>query len=365
MPSVLDRGRAWATGLVSRTRDPLTQSDLLQVLKSAVAATVAWVLAVRVFDLPQPFLAPWAALLTVHATVYRSVWRGVQQVAATVIGVLLSFAVAEALGITFWALGLALFIGLLASRIGVLREEGVTIATTALFVLTTGFDTGDEEMLIGRVLDTVLGIGVGVAVNLLVIPPLNNRSAEQYVDAINRRLGRLLETMAAQVRHGCEDEDPDDWIRETRHIDRDLDHAWQIVSHANESWWFNPRGWIHRRKLPPEKLPYEDVLRRLEDGVSEARSMARTIRQATIAAQDWDARFRDPWLDLTAHVGAGVYSAEKEVEPLRDEIADLRREMSVGELPELWWPTYGALLTNLTNIVDVVDDVASSKPVRT
>jgi hypothetical protein len=38
----------------------------MQIVKSVGAAVAAWGLAVAVFDLPQPFLAPWAALLTVH-----------------------------------------------------------------------------------------------------------------------------------------------------------------------------------------------------------------------------------------------------------------------------------------------------------
>jgi hypothetical protein len=44
------------------------------LVKAAGAAVLAWVLARSVFGLSQPFLAPWAALLTVHATVYRTSW---------------------------------------------------------------------------------------------------------------------------------------------------------------------------------------------------------------------------------------------------------------------------------------------------
>ena len=74
-----------------RLRDPVVQAGLLLVLKAPGAAVVAWLLAVQVLDLSQPFLAPWSALLTVHATVYRSVSRGAQQVGSTVLGVLLAF----------------------------------------------------------------------------------------------------------------------------------------------------------------------------------------------------------------------------------------------------------------------------------
>ena len=63
-----------------------------QLLKTVLAAVIARVLAFQVFDIEQAFLAPWAALLTVHATVYRTLRRGVQQVGASVVGVLVASA---------------------------------------------------------------------------------------------------------------------------------------------------------------------------------------------------------------------------------------------------------------------------------
>ena len=66
--------RGMAGRLEDRLRDPLVWTDVLQLVKMVAAAVIAWLLAVEVFSLPQSFLAPWAALLTVHATVYSS-WR--------------------------------------------------------------------------------------------------------------------------------------------------------------------------------------------------------------------------------------------------------------------------------------------------
>ena len=58
-----------------RLRDPLVWGNAFLLVKAAGAAVIAWVLARSVFGLAQPFLAPWAALLTVHATVYRTFAR--------------------------------------------------------------------------------------------------------------------------------------------------------------------------------------------------------------------------------------------------------------------------------------------------
>lgn len=344
-----------------RLRDPVVQSDLLLVLKAAGAAVVAWLLAVQVFDMSQPFLAPWSALLTVHATVYRSVSRGAQQVGSTVLGVLLSFVLAELLGINGLTLFLAMLVALLLARVGPLRDEGVTVATTALFVLTTGY--GQQENMLGdRILATVLGIGVGVLVNLLVLPPLNHRSAAQHVDTIDDRLGRLLCGIAESLRRNDSDEAVADWIDETRHLDKELDHAWQSIGYARESTRLNPRR--RAAVLQRGELSYEEVMYRLEDGVAETRSMARTIRESTFAEHAWDPRFREPWIELLDEVGRRVRSSEADVSELRERIDALTRDLSIGELAELHWPLYGALVTNLRNIVDVVDDVATTKQVR-
>ena len=56
----------------TRVTDPILWTDVLQLVKTAAAAVIAWVLAVEVLSLPQSFLAPWAALLTVHATFMKS-----------------------------------------------------------------------------------------------------------------------------------------------------------------------------------------------------------------------------------------------------------------------------------------------------
>jgi len=344
-----------------RLRDPVVQADLLLVLKAAGAAVAAWLLAVQVFDVSQPFLAPWSALLTVHATVYRSVSRGAQQVGSTVLGVLLSFVLAELLGINGVTLFLAMLAALLLARVWPLRDEGMTVATTALFVLTTGY--GQQEQMLGdRILATVLGIGVGVLVNLLVLPPLNHRSAAQHVDIIDDRLGLLLCGMAEAVRRSDSDEAVTDWIDQTRRLDRELDHAWESVGFARESTRLNPR----RRATVMQRgeLSYEEVLYRLEDGIAETRSMARTIRESTFAEHAWDHRFREPWVDLLDEVGQRVRIPEADVSPLRERIDALTRDLSIGELAETHWPLYGALLTNLRNIVDVVDDVATTQQVR-
>lgn len=344
---------------------PVTRTDLLQLLKSSVAAVVAWVLADRVLGLPQAFLAAWVALLTVHATVHRTLWRGLATVVAVALGVLLSFAVVETLGSSAWSLGVAVFLGLLLGRLPGIRAEGVTVATTVLFVVIAGAHASEAQVVASlpdRLLDTAIGVAVAVVVNLVVVPPLNDVSAQQQVDDVDRRLGALLQDMAAQLEDPAAAPDEEDWIERTRSLDADLEHAWSLVRSARESRLWNPRRLRHPDDGPGQ---YAEILTRLEEGVAQTRSIARHLRDSTRAAHEWDVRFRSRFLPLLAETGRRVADPDADVAELRDELDDIVRDLSTADLPGLLWPLYGALVANLRVVLEVVDDVASARPVRT
>jgi uncharacterized membrane protein YgaE (UPF0421/DUF939 family) len=144
----------------ARLRDPIWWTDALQIVKTVAAAVIAWVLAVYVFDIQQAFLAPWAALLTVHATVYRTFRRGAHHVGATVLGVLVAFVFGSLLGLNALSLGLAILVGLVAGSVRGLRAETTTAAATALVVLTTGISE-EPGALLSRLADTGIGIASG------------------------------------------------------------------------------------------------------------------------------------------------------------------------------------------------------------
>src|SRR5680860_191849 len=182
-------GGPLADRLREKARDRVAWTELVQLVKTVVAAVVAWILAAEVLDLPQPFLAPWSALLVVHATVYSTFSRGAQQVGATVIGVVVA-----------WGIGIA----------------------------------------------------VGVVVNLLVWPPFRDRAAARAIDAVDDRIGELLREMADGLRHGRSDELVHVWVDRTTEIDEEVDQAWALVRQSRESGWFNPRRSAREVRNPTE-----------------------------------------------------------------------------------------------------------------
>ena len=336
-------------------RDPVWRTNALQIVKTVLAAVLAWVIAAQAFDIPQAFLAPWAALLTVHATVYRTFRRGAQQVGATVLGVVVAFALGSLLGLNALSLGLTVLIALAAGSVRGLRAESTTAAATALVVLTTGA-TEEASTLLQRLGDTGIGIAVGLLVNLLVWPPLRDRSAAAQVDAIDDRLGELLRDIAADLRRQHSADDVEAWIARTSELDGDIERAWGVVRQARESGRLNPRRGARDRMRATED--FGDILERLEQAVAEIRSLARTIRLADPQPPE----FREPWLDLLERAGAAVECADRQaLATIRGDLDDLARELAADHG---FWPVAGALLVNLRNTIAALDVVADAQPVE-
>jgi uncharacterized membrane protein YgaE (UPF0421/DUF939 family) len=350
-------------GLSRRSNDPIFWNDVVQLFKTVAAAVIAWVVATSVLDLPQPFLAPWAALLVVHATVYRTFSQGARQVAATGLGVVLAWAVGGALGLDTVAVAVALVVGLVIGALTWFEDQETTIAATALVVLTTGFSQNDS-MLVSRLLDTGIGIGVGLLVNAVVWPPLRRRTAITAIDKVDDRIGRLLTRMYDDLRvHPGTPLTPDtvaEWVEETRALDGNLDDAWSLVRQAQESARMNPRRSARQVRQPQQ---WFSLLHRMEQAVAEQRSMARTLGRSLERGEEWHETFRDGWLRLLADAGRAIQDADSDaLVDARSRIDDLARDLEQLDPLPLLWPEYGALLFNLRNVVDTMDEVAAANP---
>jgi uncharacterized membrane protein YgaE (UPF0421/DUF939 family) len=344
---------AWVS---RRLRDPIGWSNVSQLAKTVLAAVLAWVLAVDVLHLTQAFMAPWAALLTVQATVFGTARGGIQQAGASVLGVLIAYAAWHTMGLSIGSLTAAVLAGLLAGSVRGVRAQ-TTTAATAVVLLTTGY-LNNAHMLAARLEDTGVGIAVGLLVNLLVWPPLRDRSAAEQIDAIDDRVGELLGDIAEQLRGGSND--TDGWIARTDELDNDVDRAWQVLAEARESGRFNPRRATPSRMNATEG--FVPILNRLAQAIAEIRSMARTIGVARLAPEEWDRSFRDPWLDLLHRCGAAIAGLAA-LRAARAELTAFADRLEVHELRGLW-PVYGALLVNLRNIMEALDAVAEAQPVR-
>lgn len=344
-------------------RRPETTSDLLLVAKAVLAATTAWAISVFVLGTEVAFMAPWTALLTVHATVHRSLSRGAQTAVSSAIGMGVAFLILQFLSVNIWTFALALVVGMLGARLSWLRDEGVAIATTAIFIFTS-----DEPMFADRFVELLLGVVIGIAVNMLILPPLKDQQAARYVDSVNRRMGAVLVDMADEFSESWDTDSAESWLKETESMSSELDSAWQTVRLARESRRSNPRKLrISRRRdgHSQEDITYEEILHRVDEGVSHLRNLTRTLREASYEEGSWDEQFREGWVEIAHDVGIAIADPEGRVESQFDRVSQLSRRMSeASNLPNIQWPVYGALISSLRHIMIIVDDVASARSAR-
>ncbi|MFI6026854.1 aromatic acid exporter family protein [Amycolatopsis magusensis] len=220
--------------------DHWRRTAALQSVKAAVAAVLAWLVAAQWWGLPQPFLAPYAAVFLVEATVYRSVRTALQQVGAVVLGVVLAALAGLVVPWQAVALGLAVVIGLLVGRWRGFGSSGVWIGVTALLLITYG-STDNLVLSLDRIGETVLGAVIGVSVNALIFPPVYTRSTAAATHALAEELAALLDDIAAGLRKSGKP-DSSSWVARARNTEQLLRRAEEASGWGAESVRFNPRS---------------------------------------------------------------------------------------------------------------------------
>jgi uncharacterized membrane protein YccC len=343
--------------MVEKWRNPVFWSDVTQLAKTVLAGVVAWVIASEVLGLSQSFLAPWAALLVVHSTIYRTFAQGARQVGAAIVGVVLAWAVGNAFGVDTAAVAVVLLVGMLVGAASWFRGEATTVAATAIIVLTTG-TAGHSVALVERLADTGIGIAVGLVVNVAVWPPLRRRTTIAAMDALDDRLGELLVDVADGLADGYGDEDVEEWLDRVRTIEHELDHTWALLRQAVESARLNPRRSAAGLRDPRE---WRALLERIEQALADTRSTIRTLGRRPDLVGTWQPGFRDGYLAALRAAGQAAAGADPDsLRRCREELDELVIRVDEEEATPLW-PVYGGLLVNLRNILGAGELLA---PVR-
>ena len=144
---------------------------LLRALRLTGAAVAAYVVAGFFLDDTVPVIAALTALLVVEVTLFDIVTSGVQRVVSVVAGVLLAVGFSSLVGISWWSLGILVAVSILVGQLLRLGPHLVEVPISAMLVLAVG---GEETVASDRIIETLIGAAVGVAVNI-VFPPGSGR----------------------------------------------------------------------------------------------------------------------------------------------------------------------------------------------
>ncbi|WP_058626565.1 FUSC family protein [Microbacterium testaceum] len=234
-------------------RDAMTADRLVLAAKTAAAAALAWYLApfVPFAQSEYSYYAPLGVLVSMYPTVARSASSGVQAVVGLALGIGLGLASLAVVGAglpRIAAVAIVILLGVLLAGVRALGVGRDWVAIAALFVLLLG--GADPDGYSSSYLMTMaFGVLVGVMVNLLVVPPLREKRADDRLARLRDDLGEALRGIADALAGHAFDQDAADTA--TAGLTETLADVREEVELADESRRYNPRG---RRLRAPRDL---------------------------------------------------------------------------------------------------------------
>ena len=261
------------TGEVNWVKRNLMRPRALQVVKITIAVAIAWSLAPLMPGTAKdfPYYAPLGALLSMHPTLARSMHSSVQTLAGVIIGIGLAGIVLIVSEPTVWTLSLAVGLGTLIGGMKWMGVGGEYVPITALFVLIIGGPDADGYS-IGYATQICLGIVVGLAVNLLILPPLAIGPARERMSGFRRTLAMHLTEIGKAL---VESWPParDTWATQGETLDAAARQVRMAVQTADESRKGNPRAWFNRGNLDADY----DALVALENVTFHIRNLTEVL----------------------------------------------------------------------------------------
>ncbi|MER7406908.1 FUSC family protein [Streptomyces sp. NPDC000070] len=358
---------AHARRIVHKRRDPV----VVQTVRSAFAATIAYVIALRLSPEAAPLTAPLTALLVVQVTLYATLTNGFRRVNAVVTGVLVAIAFSLLVGLTWWSLALLIVASLVVGRLVRVEEYVPEVAISAMLVLgvTTHGDTAWA-----RVVETLIGAVVGLGCNLLLAPPVWVEEAGASIEGLARRLRQLMLRLGEEAAGRTPADRAAERLHEARRLDHDIVEVDAALRQAEDSLRLNPRvreGLLHRVVLRTGLDTLEictvvlRVLARSLTDLAKEREPEPLFEAETGAAlEQLLSEIADAVVSfavlVTTHLSASAESAEERLATelrtaagTRDKLALLLRKEAERETRH--WQLLGAVLTEVNRILDELD----------
>lgn len=348
-------------------RDPF----VVQTVRSTAAATLSYVVALRLSSEPAPLTAPLTALLVVQVTLYSTLTTSLRRVNSVVVGVLIAIAFSVIVGLSWWSLALIILASLVVGRFVKVEEFIPEVAISAMLVLGV---TQVTHTAWDRVLETLIGAAVGLLFNLVLAPPVWVDTAGDSIDDLARRMRRLLLDVAEELAEAPPVTRAAARLHEARRLDDDVAGVDAALRTAEDSLRFNPRvkeGLLHRIVLRTGLDTLEicavvvRVLARTVTDLAKARAGKVLLpRPTALALRETAEHTGDAIVSFAVLVSArGSAAAEAAEARLADELraaraararaAELLLALALREPGH--WQLHGALLAEIDRILDELD----------
>ena len=275
------------------------------VVQNAVAATVAYSLAVIVLGHERPFFAAVAAVVCLGVTLGQRARRAVEVVFGVAFGLMLADLLVLVIGTGVAQIGVVVLLAMAAAVFfggGPLLVNQAAISALLVVVLQPPNETFDPA----RFLDALVGGGVALVVNYLF--PINpERLVERAARPIFDELAVVLEDIAAALKNG-DRERAEQALLHSRRIDDDQVRSfYEALAAGHETARLSP---TRRRALEHLEL-YANAGTRIDLAVINTRVLARGAANATLRGEAVPARLPEAVLDLSRAVKALATYLEK------------------------------------------------------
>ncbi|MGA1835635.1 FUSC family protein [Herbiconiux sp. 11R-BC] len=327
------------------------RTPLLQVLKTAAAAVIAWIVCSLIAPGQPPVFGAIAAIIVVQPSVNQSFSRAVERSIGVIVGVVVAYLVALVFGAPSWLILAAIVISLLIGwALRFPQSSTVQIPISAMLVLSIGANTPGYA--VERIIETIIGAVLGVIVNWLIVPPVAIRPAHEAVAALGREVAETLDGLAVVLSSPTDEKYRVQLLVEGRLLRPMQAKAQAAIDTALESLKFNPRRNTHRQVLTTDA----ELLTMLGIVVTRVLGMARALNDhfdealheeplATAIAEEIRRAAHDLRLVM---VNAALPVGEAET--LADEVPALTSPLQAVVPDPSHWILIGSLLEDLRRV---------------
>jgi uncharacterized membrane protein YgaE (UPF0421/DUF939 family) len=210
------------------------------MLKTIAAAVAAWYLTLLIVPDEKPIFAVMAAIIVVQPSVNQSLGRALERSIGTILGVVVALGASMAFGAPAWlvilAISIAIFVGWLFKFTPATSNQ---IAISAMLVIAIGAAT--PEYALHRIIETLVGVVVGLIINAAIVPPVILTPAVEAAAKLTDHIASVLEDMGAVLTRETSNEVIEEIYLRARALRGELNTARATVDRARESLRFNIR----------------------------------------------------------------------------------------------------------------------------
>ena len=297
-----------------RTRLERLRLSWRSVLQAGVAAGAAWAVATEVLGHEAPFFAPVSAIVTLGLTITQRGRRAVEIAVGVAVGIAVGDLFVLAIGVGTAQLALVV---MLATALALFLGSGQMFASQAAVsaALVATIQPPTEGVTFDRFLDALVGGGIALLVNALLLPAdpvrMVRRAARPLLEELAATLDDVAEAILERDRGLAEGA-----LKRARGIDELSGHFLETVIASREMTRFAPP----RRRLRGRVERFGAVATQVDLAVRNVRVLARGTIRALRLDENVPPEVADAVRELAAAVRAlaDAVEADGKLERVRD-----------------------------------------------